>query len=377
MVERSVMRAVAIFLSIFFVTASGFAAGVKATGKPAPDQLLYLATWPHTIRVVDIGKEKVVDQIELPTDIARILVLSPDRTKLYASTLRDNSIVTIDLKTRKVLGSFSVNEETETNRLSGLTIDPTGKYLYSVITTVTKKLDHYEIGEPKVAVIDLEAKKITRRGDFPKDEQPGARALLRVSPDGKSLYVFRQSILVINTSDFKLSKKIELSSPIAPPGMENLSLSVLDDPNEPPGKLMSIFNASDPYVHRDIFGIAEIDLTNQNFELTPVGPAATSIQPLMLNPDRSLGYTVAVNGTHGNRVTEFWVFDMKNKKLINKREFVGRTRLNLGMSADGKKLLIYNAGFEVEVYDAKTLALENTINLQGDTTSNIIVAPLN
>src|SRR5260370_33589274 len=166
------MRAVALFLSLMFVAASGFAADDKTTGKPTPDELLYLATWPHTIRVIDIGKEKVVDQIELPTDIARILLLSPDKTKLYASSLRDNSIVTVDLKTRKVIGSFSVNDETETNRLSGLTIDPTGKYLYSVITTVTKKLDHYEIGEPKVAVIDLEAKKITRRGDFPKHHQP-------------------------------------------------------------------------------------------------------------------------------------------------------------------------------------------------------------
>src|SRR5260370_36115866 len=267
------MRAVALFLSLMFVAASGFAADDKTTGKPTPDELLYLATWPHTIRVIDIGKEKVVDTIELPTDIARVLVLSPDKTKLYASTLRDNSIVTVDLKTRKVLGCFSLNGQTETDRLSGLTIDPTGKYLYSIVTTISKKLDHFEIGDPKFVVIDLEAKKITRRGDFPKDEQPGGRALLRVSPDGKFLYVFRQAILVVNISDFKLSKKIELSSPVAPPGMENLSLSVLDDPNEQPGKVMSIFNASDPYVHREIFGIAEIDLATQSFELTPIGPA--------------------------------------------------------------------------------------------------------
>jgi len=46
------------------------------------------------------------------------------------------------------------------------------------------------------------------------------------------------------------------------------------------------------------------------------------------------------------------------------------------MTADGKKLLIYNAGYEIEVYDAKTLALETTINLQGDTTSNLVVMPL-
>jgi hypothetical protein len=281
----------------------------------------------------------------------------------------------IDLKTRKILDCFTLNTGTENNRLSGLTVDPTGKILYSIVTTITKKIDHYEIGDPKFVAIDLEQKKIVRSSPVPKDEFPGARALMRVSPDGKSLYIFRQQILVFNTSDFKLAKKIELSNPVAPPGMDNLSLNVLDDPNEPPGKLMSIFNASDPYVHRDIFGIAEIDLSKQTFDLTPIGPAATSIQPLMLTPDRKLGYTVAINGTHGDRVTEFWVFDMATKKLISKHEFVGRTRLNFGISADGKKLLIYNAGFSIEVYDAKTLALEKTIDLEGDTTSNLIVMP--
>lgn len=370
------MRAVASLLSIFALTASALAGGDKAVPKGTGDQLMYLATWPHTIRVIDVNKDKVIDHIDLPSDIARILVMSPDKTKIYASTLRDNSIVTVDLKTRKVVDCFSLNTPTEANRLSGFAIDPTGKFIYSIMTKVTKMIDHYEIAEPKFVAIDLAQKKIVRSGDLPKDEAAGARALLRVSPDGKSLYVFRQQILVFNTTDFKLEKKIELSSPVAPPGMEALSLSVLDDPNEPPGKLMSIFNASDPYVHRRIFGIAEIDLTKQTFELTPIGPAATSIQPLMLTPDRKLGYTVAVNGDHGDRVTEFWVFDMASKKLIAKKEFVGRTRLNFGITADGKKLLIYNAGFEVEVYDAKTLALDKTINLEGDTTSNLIVAPL-
>lgn len=371
------MRSVCSVLSVMLISASAFAGGAKVTTAPAGDQIVYLGTWPHSIQVVDINKQKVVDTIQLPTDIARVLVMSPDKTMLYASTLRDNSIVSIDLKTRKVCDSFSLNTPTVARRLSGLTIDPTGKYLYSIATDVTKKIDHYEIGEPKFVVIDLDAKKITREGDYPKDEFPGGRANLRVSPDGKNLYIFRQNILVINTADFKLTKKIDLSNTFAPPGMEALQLNLLDDPNEPSGKVLSIFNASDPYVHREIFGLAEIDLATTKVDLTPIGPAAISITPMMVTPDRSLGYTVAVNGTHGDRVTEFWVFDMKTKKLIQKHDFLGRTRLNLAMSADGKKLLIYNAGFEVEVYNSKTLALENTINLGGDTTSNIIVAPNN
>jgi DNA-binding beta-propeller fold protein YncE len=367
------MRAVAKLVAICAFSAVAFAADIKT--KKGSEELIYLATWPHTIRVIDIKQDKLIDQIQLPTDIARILVMSPDHTKLYASTLRDNSIVTIDLKTRKVEDCFSLNTGNETDRLSGFAIDPTGQYIYSIMTKITKAIDHYEIAEPKFVAISLKEKKIVRSGDFPKEEAPGARSLLRVSPDGKSLYVFRQEILVVNTTDFKVSKKIELASAAAAPGMDSLSLSVLDDPNETPGKVMSIFNASDPYVHRNIFGIAEIDLSKQTFDLTPIGPSATSIQPLMMTPDRKLGYTVAVNGTHGDRVTEFWVFDMATKKILNKREFLGRTRLNFAMTADGKKLLIYNAGYEVEVYDAKTLALEKTISLEGDTTSNIVVAP--
>lgn len=370
---RSIFRAV----FVCALSAFSFAAANKLPVTPsASQQLMYLATWPHTIHVIDINQNKIIDNIDLPTDIARIMLLSPDKTKLFVSTMRDNCIVTVDLKSRRVMDSFSLNEGTTTNRLSGLAVDPTGKYLYSIVTVINKKSDRYEISDPKFALIDIAQKKIIKTGSFPKDESPGGRALLRVSPDGKSLYVFRQHILVVNTDTLQVTKTIELSNPIAPPGMDNLSLSVLEDPNEPQGKLMSIFNASDPYVHREIFGLAEIDLSRQTFDLTPIGPAATSIQPLMLSPDRKLGYTVAINGTHGDRVTEFWVFNMDSKKIINKREFIGRTRLNFGMTADGKKLLIYNAGYQVEVYDAKTLALESTINLEGDTTSNLVVLPL-
>jgi hypothetical protein len=67
---------------------------------------------------------------------------------------------------------------------------------------------------------------------------------------------------------------------------------------------------------------------------------------------------------------------MKTKKIINRHPFLGRTRLNFGMTADGSKLMIYNAGFQIELYDAKTLELLSTINLEGDTTSNLIVMPL-
>jgi hypothetical protein len=67
---------------------------------------------------------------------------------------------------------------------------------------------------------------------------------------------------------------------------------------------------------------------------------------------------------------------MKTRKLINKREFDGRNRFSLGLSADGEKIFIYGAGYEIDVYDAKTFQLRSNVVLPGDMTSNIIVMPL-
>jgi hypothetical protein len=151
-----------------------------------------------------------------------------------------------------------------------------------------------------------------------------------------------------------------------------------EDPNAPPGKMISLFNSSDPYVHRQVFGIAEIDLANLTFNFTPVAPVTTSaMQPLLLTPDRKTGYTATIDGgQQGNRRCEFWAFDMQTRKVINKKEFEGRNRFSFGMSADGKKLFIYGAGYQIEVYDAKTFELRNAVDLPGDLSTNLVVMPL-
>jgi hypothetical protein len=369
------LRAALAFVCLSLLTAANLAASAATAGSGS--QLMYLGVWPHTVLVLDSAQGRIVDKINLPTDIARTLVLSPDRSTLYASTLKDNSIVTIDLATRKVTGSFTLNTSDTNYRLGGLAIDPTGKVLYSIATPIIKRIDHYDVDPAEFVTIDLAAHKITMMVPYPKDEAvPNSyRRTMKVSPDGNLLYLFGENIKVFGTSDFKPVKTIELSK-TTDPSTDGLSLSPLEDPNESVGSLTGVFETSDPYVHRRIFGIADVDLSNMSFELTPVGPAEASMLPMMLTPDRKLGYTVAIYGTHGDRVTEFWVFDMATKKIIDRRQFLGRTRLNFGITADGTKLMIYNAGFQIELYDAKTLQLLNTINLEGDTTSNLVVMPL-
>ena len=102
---------------------------------------------------------------------------------------------------------------------------------------------------------------------------------------------------------------------------------------------------------------------------------AGNMMALYLTPDRKTGYTVAINGDPGNRRCEFWAFDMATRKLIRKREFDGRTRFYFGVSADGSKLLIYGAGYEVDVYDAQTFEFRSNVPAPGDMTTNMVALP--
>jgi hypothetical protein len=63
--------------------------------------------------------------------------------------------------------------------------------------------------------------------------------------------------------------------------------------------------------------------------------------------------------------------------VIKKREFDGRVRFNFGLSADGTKVFIYGAGYQIEVYDAKTFELRSDVDVPGDITTNMVVMPLN
>jgi WD40 repeat protein len=366
---------------LFLLLSSLHALSSSAAPNDAPG-LIYLATWPHQILVFDSSQEKIIDHIDLTTDIAQQIVVSPDKKKLYGYTVKDNSIVTVDLATRKQVSVFPLNEPNRSVRLLGLAPDPSGKFLYSLGPSVIKRADHYDIEPVKFMVIDLENHKISRSVDFPKDESLVGfwRIQMKFSPDGKYFYMFLGSVLVFDSQTLQIVKKIDLADPHVP-GIANVIFNPVEeepaeDPNEEPGKLTNVFMSTDPYVHRAVFGIAKIDLANLSFDFTPIAPATTlSMTPLLYTPDHSVGYTVAINGTPGNRRCEFWAFDMKTRKLVNKKEFEGRNRFSFGLSADGTKILIYGAGYEIDVYDAKTFEFRRNIPLPGDMTSNIIVMP--
>lgn len=340
---------------------------------------LFVGTWPHTVQVVDEAQQKVVDHIELSTGSPRSMQLSEDRKTLYVATLEKNGFEVIDVATRKVTNSFVLDEGAKRVRYTAWAPDREGKLIYAVIRPVEKKIDRFEVDKSsKFAVIDLAQKKILRAVDLPKDEeQPGMGfgAAIRLSPDGKFLYLFRNAVLIFDTTEFKLVEKIELAKPQFP-GMANVGLGQWLDSIPEPGILVSVFNSSDPIVRRNIFGIARFDLTRRTFDFTPIGPATTGMMGLHVTPDRKKGYTVAFNGQGGTRRSEFWEFDLATNRLVRKQEFDGRARFNFGISTTGKDLYVYGAGYTVEVYDAASMQLRNTIDLNADITSGMVAVPV-
>ncbi|MBI3666715.1 MAG: hypothetical protein HY236_10925 [Acidobacteria bacterium] len=349
-------------------------ASAQSPPSQVPGAMLYIGTLSKNVLVLDEAQEKVVDKIPLH-GTPRGLSLSYDKKKIYVNTWQDG-IEVVDLASRKVVNHFVLDEANRKVRVKGFAPDPQDRVLYAVTAAVVKQVDRFEIEKPKFAVIDLAQQKMTKTVGYPKEEESpfGLFAGYRVSPDGKFLYVFRENVLIFDTADFKLVEKIDLSKPQPLyPGMATINLGGGDDPNEDPGILTQVFNASDPVVHNRIFGIAQVDLAKRTFDFTPVGPAATGMLELRLSPDRKIGYTVAFFGQHGTRRTELWVFDMAARKLVKRVEFPGRTRFNFAVSGNGRALYVYGAGPTVEIYDAATLQLQKVINLNADATTGMLV----
>jgi hypothetical protein len=351
---------------------------------------LFCGAYPDWVLVIDEATGKVTDRIHMETGLPTSVRLSHDKKTIYVSTNDHAGIEVIDVATHKVINKFVLNDATHHYRLQGGAPDPDGKVLYTTTTLINKLADRYVIDKPKYTVIDLTQKKIVKTVDQPGADgsaaAEGAAATgggggggggrgggFEVSPDGKFLYQFGATITVLKAEDFSVVERIQLEQPEAP-AMENLGLGGLQEPLSDPGQRVSIFNYSDPIVHNRVFGLAKFDLNTRKFDFTPIGPAPVAMTNLRITPDKKEGYIVSTNGTQGNKSCQFWAVDLSNSRLTRSGEVPCRTRFSFGLSTNGKKLYIYGAGFEIEVYDAVTFQKEATWDLGNDMTGGGLLA---
>jgi len=350
---------------------------LSSSSVPLFAQKMYVGAWPGRILIVDEKTGAMEGDIKLNTGAARSLFLSQDRKRLLAMTHKEAGFELIDLATRKVTATFQLTEGNKRIRVdAGPAPDQSGNLLYAITRDIDKKIDRFAIGKRKFSVIDVAQQKIVKQVDVPAADAENIGRQLKVSPDGKYLYTFGQTVIVYDTTDnFKEVERIDLSKPPFP-NTDTLFVGGDMDPWGDPNILVSMFQSTDNIVRRANFGIARFDLNKRTFDFTPIGPVPSQLSGLQVTPDGKTGYAVSVEGQHGDRVTQFMMFDMAKKKLIKRAEFGGRTRFTFGISSDGKKLLIYGAGNTIEYFDAQTLQPEKTVDVNADmTTSLVIVKP--
>lgn len=362
---------------------------VAASAQTSAGHYMYIGTLDKKLLVIDEDKEEVVDSIVLE-GIPRTTVLSADRKKLHIVTTQ-MLFETVDLESRKVTSTFSLADARSRPRISasapdrilvgtgsyarvsGLAVDPGGRYIYTTIKAVIKDLDQYRIEAPQFVAIDLEDKKIAKAWPFPKDLDQGFGfdATYKVSPDGKLLYVFEDDILVFDLDTFKQVDTIPLSQPPYP-GASPYRLAANDDTFDDPNQATSVFTSVDEVVHKGTLGMATIDLNTRKVDYFPIGPLLPMVG-FMVSPDHKRGYSIMPKvGIGANRETEWWVWDLKNHSVINKKSFESRPTFRFGVSGDGGKLYLYGAGSTLEIFDANTLESRKLLYLNKDTTTNLI-----
>ena len=345
---------------------------------------IFLGAHPDGVLVVDEATQKIIDKFPTQAGLPTGMRMSYDRKKIYLTSGDHAGVSVVDIATRKVVNHFVLNSGNRQIRFSsGVAPDPQDKLLYTVVTEVVKQVDRFEIGKPKYAVIDLAQQKIVRTADIAEEDEEANvntgdsffRPLFFVSPDGKYLYHFRDSVVVLDTTNLKVVERIALAKPNFPGVLEVGVGSALESLSEP-GYYTSLFNAVDPNVRRKMFGIARFDLNNRAYEFSPIGPSPDGMLGLEVTPDRKTAYTVVTNGEYGTRRCEFWALDLTRHQRTMTNEFPCRPRFSFSISSTGKELYIYGAGFQIEVYDAATLKLKRTTDLQNDVTmAGIVVAP--
>ncbi|GGN42598.1 hypothetical protein GCM10011349_05870 [Novosphingobium indicum] len=329
---------------------------------------IVLGGYPDQIQMVDDASGEVVQKVDLKSGLPTNLQLSADGKRIYITTLTTGGIEVMDTATRKIIASHSLNTPMTRYRFSGGVPDPSGRYFYTVGKRIQKEVDLYRFSKPHFMKVDLKSGEIVKEVPFdPQDEGPGYNTRLAMAPDGKTLYIFQKKVLIVDTADLKVVDRIDLQKPDFA-GMQGVGMGGGLETLREPGKYTSVFISEDPYIHNKVFGIARFDLTARTFDFQPIGPAPKEIAGLEVTPDGKDGYTVAVMGELGSQRCEFWHFELATNKALDKAEFPCRSRFYFSMSRDGKKLYIYGAGYDIAVYDAKTLKFEKDWELTNDIT---------
>jgi DNA-binding beta-propeller fold protein YncE len=336
-------------------------------GAAAAQGVMYAGVWPADVLVMDEGSGAIKDKIHLRHGAAFSLTRSQDRKRFYAVTGLMQTIEVIDLDSKQVVDEVTFSEgNKKTTFTRSLAVHPDGITVFAPIRTTTKEIDRFTLDKPQLAKINMRDKKIEKTLELPAEY--GQAGLMRVSPDGKFLYVFSRDILIIDVADFKLVDKIMMDRPVYP-GLGLFRFGSSFESHDEPNALTFVYNSTDLMTNRTMMGIAHFNLVDRNLDFYETGPSIGG--SFSVSPDHKRAYIVR------NQVgqDEFYVFDLEAKRLVKRQEYEGRPRTAIKVSSDGKKVYLHQAGNTIDYLDAATLKFEKRVELPGDFTTDLFVFP--
>ena len=339
-----------------------------APGISAGDGTLYLGAFPGRIFVIDEATARVVDEIAVPHGAPGSMVLSEDRERLYMLGVMDEHLTTVNVAAREVTDSFTFSAGARRTRIRGFRVAPDGRTAVMTLDTAIKRIDRFEIEPYRLVEIDLATRDILQDLPWPAG-RPTPRSRMLYSPDGEYLYYFHRDVIVLETEGFTEVDRWSLRESIEP-GVGAIRFGFSADlVYEEPGFFTNLFTLHDDAQDRDLMGVARIDLPNREVDFYTLGPA-TGIQ-FALAPGRRTAYGLA-SAIEGY---EFWTFDLEGRRVGLRRRIAGRPRMALDVSTSGEVLYISSAGNTIDFYDAATFDYLDTLTLDGDMTTGLVVMP--
>ena len=362
-----------------FATALG--ALVALADQPAPaqeassaprvsagDGTLYLGGFPSRIFVIDEATTSVVDEIAVPHGSPRAMVVSEDRERFYFLDPTMEYLTTVEVASREVTDSFRFSEGNRTVRIRGFRVAPDGRTAILNLDAAVKLIDRFEIEPYRLVEVDLATHEVLQDLPWPTGE-PTPRSRFLYSPDGEYVYHFGRDVIVLETEEFTEVDRWSLRDPVQP-GVGPIRFGFSTDLiYEEPGFFTNLFTLHDEAQDRDLMGVARIDLPNREVDFYTLGPSR-GIQ-FALAPGRRTAYGLqsSIEGY------EFWTFDLEQRSIGNRRQVAGRPRMALDVSTNGEVLYISSAGNTIDFYDAASFDYLDTLALDGDMTSGLIVIP--
>jgi hypothetical protein len=332
----------------------------------------YIGTYSKKIIVMDEATMRITDSIPVSVGIPTGMQLSYDRKHFYIGEPRSQTVEIIDIPTRKTIGTFTLSTSERQVRMQGMNVDPTERFAVMVIKTITKKADRFEIGSPKLVKFDLASRKVTDTIPWPRGEERDFAQIL-FSPNGENMFFFTaEDVLIYDTKTLKQIDRWEIARTFFEEGFGRLPTNFGSQLNEEPGYNTSMFRMTDPVNRRTLMGIARTNLMARTIDwyiLGPPGPSAPG--GITLAPGRKRAYGLVQQV--GN--WQYWIFDLENKRIVNKVEFNGRPRMSLTAATDPRYVYLHGPGSTVEIRDANTFQPIRLIEMPSDMTGFILMPP--